>query len=67
MKLALSKQIMRWSFILFMGVLVTLASYLPVDAVKIAFQSNRDFADFEFKYNRHYNDLVASLSWSMID
>ena len=56
MKLVLPKRIVRWSFIVLMGFLVTLASYLPVDAVKIVFQSNRDFADFEFKYNIYVMD-----------
>ena len=56
MKSALSKRIMRWFFIMLMGLFIALASYLPVDAVKIAFQSNRDFADFEFKYNIYAMD-----------
>ena len=51
MKLVLPKRTMRWLFIMLTGFLVILASHLPVDAVKIAFQSNRGFAEDEFKFN----------------
>ena len=54
MKLVLPKRIMRWFLIVLIGFLVILASHLPVDAVKIAFQSSRDFGEFAFKYNRTY-------------
>lgn len=56
MRLALPKRMMRWFFILLIGFLLISASHLPVAAAKIAFQSSRDFADFEFKYNIYVMD-----------
>ena len=38
----------KWLFTLLIGLFITLANQLPVDAMKILFQSSRDFAGFEF-------------------
>ena len=57
MTLALRPQLKRsfcsqkWLFTLLLSLLIALTSHLPIAAVKIAFQSSRDFGEFAFKYN----------------
>ena len=62
MTLALRPQLKRsfcsqkWLFTLLLSLLIALTSHLPIAAVKIAFQSSRDFGEFAFKYNIYVMD-----------
>ena len=56
MKWVLPRRIMRWIFSLLITLFILLASHVPADAIKIAFQSSRDFGEFAFKYNIYVMD-----------
>ena len=63
MRLALPKRLTRllcsqkWFFTLLIALFIAWTSQFPVAAIKIAFQSNRGFAEGEFKFNIFVIDM----------